>query len=553
MVFMTKKFYKIIIINLCILLLFVFSILLMYKYRFSVHRALSQYHLYHELKRGLFFYIKHPDENRGMKYYYNEEVFGRNKSQEVGLKWWFRPSHVGTFSAPGLVDDTDHDGRPEVFMYGGSKNIYCLDGGTGELIWRFELPFGRVGALAATLEDANDDGANELIVGSHTHLPIRVYCLNTQKSPRKRILWYTNVHGDFIQGGIVSFRNKQKEVRVVAGTRDAPYSRGTLNVLDGRGKYIYPPIYGIDMCNNRPTIGDINNDGDLDMIVGSHNFYGAKYGHKVNVFNVETGNLIWSKPMEFDTGYMQFPIVDINNNNKYVVLAGSFVLNAQNGDTIYDFSKENKFGLISLSYVLQNNRDKSIYFGDTNKIVDAHTEKLVYKFNSFPRGAPGYFLDLDGDGCSDFLNAYLVFERKLPKVKFYLFDAFTGQLKDTVTINIDQSAFKVLQEYLPCQQEVDNYISGISNFDKQEHEEKTDMIKKFDKFNQLSFILADTDGDMHWEALVNFNSIVLCFDLPFIIFEKYNSFRYRKLTGDPLEDQSGFNYDLPNRAFKHSD
>ncbi len=69
-----------------------------------------------------------------------------------------------------------------------------------------------------------------------------------------------------------------------------------------------------------------------------------------------------------------------------------------------------------------------------------------------------------------------------------------------------------------------------------------------ENFPRLSFILADVDGDMLWEALCNFNLVVFCFDLPFAISEQYTPFRYRRLAGDPLEDHSGFNYDSPKRA-----
>ncbi|MBU2540874.1 MAG: hypothetical protein KJ593_03130 [Candidatus Omnitrophica bacterium] len=64
-------------------------------------------------------------------------------------------------------------------------------------------------------------------------------------------------------------------------------------------------------------------------------------------------------------------------------------------------------------------------------------------------------------------------------------------------------------------------------------------------------MLADVDGDMHWEALMTVNAVLFCSDLPFRVSKKYMPFRYRRLSGDPLEDHSGFNYDIAQseRAF----
>lgn len=161
-------------IALMTLIILFISCILLYKYRSFIHSKITHYHLYHELKY-IFFAQKYAKGNVNMKYYYDKEAWGKSVDSNLPVEWWFRPSHLGVFCSTGLVDDVDNDGKPEVYVCGGSKYIYCLDGKTGKLSWKFTLPFAHVGALAAILEDVNNDGMKELIVGSHTDLPLRVY------------------------------------------------------------------------------------------------------------------------------------------------------------------------------------------------------------------------------------------------------------------------------------------------------------------------------------------------------------------------------------------
>jgi len=522
---------------------------LVYKFRFNIQSRLTHYHLYHEIKRKLLPFSKYAQGNMNMKYYYNPEESGSNTNSKLSPKWWFRPSHMGTFFSPGLVDDADNDGQTEVYIYGGSNHIYCLDGKSGELIWRFTLPFGRVGALAAILDDIDGDNNKELIVGSHTDLPIRVYCLSTKKNDPTRIKWFTNVHGDFLQGGLVSMRNKEGQVRIIAATRDAPYSRGTLNVLDSNGKHLYPPIFGVDVCNHRPSISDVNNDGYFDMILGSHNYYGAEHGHKVTAFTIDTGEIIWSTPVGFDTGVSQFPVVDIDNDGKTEVLADSKILNASDGSIVYDLNRDSQLNLTSVPKIFNKRNGSAIFWADSHKVINRQTKKTIYKFNDFPRGAAEFFLDLDQDSEADYLNAYL-HTGENPHVKFYLFDAQSGDLKQTIDKRLDDRAYRAMREDLPSQQELRDFAAhGTTRYSSPEYLEKTVKLRDRDNITRLSFILADVDEDMHWEALCNYNSVVFCFDLPFAIPREYNSLRARSLSGDPLRDHSGFNYDLSKRAY----
>jgi hypothetical protein len=145
------------------------------------------------------------------------------------------------------------------------------------------------------------------------------------------VYWARNVQGDFFQGGLFFFQTANGEIRIVMATRDAPYARGSMNILDGFGDRIVPEMPGFDVCNNRPAFVDVNADGELDIIIGSHGFYGAKYANKLTAIESLKGSVIWSTPVGTDTGWVNFPILDIDSDGeKEIIVPKDNILGIKN-------------------------------------------------------------------------------------------------------------------------------------------------------------------------------------------------------------------------------
>lgn len=152
--------------------------------------------------------------------------------------WGFRPSHAVPCYPMPVIADVDKDGSPEVFIGSYSKEITVINGRNKSLQWNWSLPFGVLGGRSIFLQDINNDGKEELILGTSTSLPVRIYAINTNPilKQKERLIWKTDVRGDFIEGGINVFQGKgDTGVIILASTRDAPYSRGSFNLINNVG------------------------------------------------------------------------------------------------------------------------------------------------------------------------------------------------------------------------------------------------------------------------------------------------------------------------------
>ena len=240
---------------------------------------------------------------------------------ELRPRWAFRPSHAVPIYPVPVVDDTNGDGVAEVYLGSYTRELYVLDGRDGTRLWDWKLPFGVVGGIAVGVTDLENDGEKEVIFGSNWTLPIRVYALRTDPglADDERLKWVRNVSGDFIEAGFSIVRGP--ETFVVAATRDAPYSRGSLNVIDESGNFHYAPIAGLDVCLSRIAIGTMRPGGGPVLVHGSHAFYGAKYGHRLTARELNTGQLLWSTELPGDTGYQNHQVVDVDFDGRPEIVA----------------------------------------------------------------------------------------------------------------------------------------------------------------------------------------------------------------------------------------
>ena len=474
-----------------------------------VYRERASYHWYHLLKLQIFGDV--ASQSIVTKYEIGfvpaEHVaFSAEESnQGFGPSWAFRPAHYGvpTYGVP-IVDDTDLDGVPEVYVGSYTPELSVLDGRDGSLLWDWSLPFGVIGGRAISVADVDDDGEKDVVVGSHWTLPIRVYALRTAAglASDQRLKWVRNVAGDFIESGL----NVVHEGRsyVVAATRDAPYSRGSLNVIDGDGRFHYAPISGLDVCGNRIAVGPLGLHGETALVHGSHSFYGAEYGHKITARELSSGRLLWSTELPGDTGFQNHQIVDIDFDGRPEVVA--FALTEPSNDSDLLGIQSAAFVLAGDTGAVKGSLDGSVFgvlpekqllligqeiyetgYGMTTRVSAVDTQgEVVYRLPAVSFGVrfaeDGRYRLVD----IGYVEGQLVLD---------IYDAGTGIREHALSTPLSLPVYKQGSDY------------GIFGPPAQTL-----------YFNTL----ADTDGDGNWNALVQIRDFIVDVQLPIKIHPSYD-------------------------------
>lgn len=507
---------KKIILGIMLLLFLCVFLYLLYAYR-------TYFLTYHALRVSLF-----GDETK--KYNYSKEDYkfysDKKDSWQFGKKWRFTPAsriieaddmRRNCYYPEPIVNDVDKDGVPEVFITSYSRKVYCLNGQNGELIWEYELPYGITGGVTAQLIDVDNDGMDELVFGTHAPLPIRVYCIKTDKLCRDRLVWVKNVYGDFIEGALTSFINDEKKARIIYGTRSAPYIFGSTGVIDEKGRFLNFPTFSVDVCMAKPTVYK-DKKNRYTSFGGSHRWipenYGAsggrkiweKYGKMIYARDVESGEILWTNYRGYDTGFDISLVVDYDFNGVFRIVSmcdnknhGSDILDPETGELIGEtpvrclavFQQGGK------KYLLGTSGDINLalyeyktYKGPYTKIYDIPVNISTVR----------YILDIDSDGKQE----YLMEELNGKNLEIIFRDALSGEVKYKFTADLTKA-----------------WAANPSVMCYDQH------------------VLADSDNDGAWEYLTMIGGAITCFDLPFKVKACYPKYNYM-----PFGDIYGTGYNL---------
>lgn len=404
--------------------------------------------------------------------------------------WAFRPSHAFPIYPIPVTGDVDHDGIPEVYIAGSSREVYALDGKTGNSLWEWRLPFGVIGSRVVELGDLDSDGAEEIIVGSSISLPARVYALKggVQRS-EERLLWARNLSGDFLEGGL-SFVNDPStgSPLIVAATRDGQASSGTLNIIKADGSFLFQPALGIDDCLSRPAIGNIPASSEISLIHGSHKFLGVTYGNRIVARDLRTGKIHWVSSEIGDTGWQNHQIVDVDFDSRNEVIAFAGVQNAKNNH----------------NFILD---------GATGAII----REVPWKFMGVIKESKCLLVSQNNETSCLRPDGTVVY--KIPNISFGIESEETsGILLFNITFNDNRLLIK-------CYRAIDGSLikEYSSNLELPKYDNPADYGIWGEPSMGMSFCtLADTDNDGQWDMLIQVGDFIVNVKLPFKVLKGVN-------------------------------
>jgi Concanavalin A-like lectin/glucanases superfamily/FG-GAP-like repeat/Bacterial TSP3 repeat/PQQ-like domain len=319
---------------------------------------------------------------------------------ETGNTQWTYSTAGDIYSSP-AISDLDNDGDLEIVFGSRDNKVYCVSH-TGTTEWTYSTS-GDVDSDPA-IGDIDGDGKMEIIIGSDDN---DLYCLSDTGS----LQWKYDGSADIDTNAVIADVDGDGEIEIVFATdygrliclsKDGssewsisksgyPFDSGiSLADVDGDG---YPEIFvGSDndnlYCYNGngteyarwyedldrdidaiPVIGDIDMDGDLEVIVGNSLYENSTYYGKIHVYDASTGNLEWTY---IAGGIIDTAVVlcDLGGDNKLDIVFGSDDNNiysiSGNGTLNWKFYTNGDISSSINVVDLYNNGTLSILFGDAD-------------------------------------------------------------------------------------------------------------------------------------------------------------------------------------------
>ncbi|MEE8401230.1 MAG: FG-GAP-like repeat-containing protein [Candidatus Hydrothermarchaeaceae archaeon] len=198
------------------------------------------------------------------------------------------------------------------------------------------------------------------------------------------------------------------EIFVVAGD--------TLYALDDdttSASTLWPPISGINSDYSSPAVGDINNDGIPEVIVGAENDI-------VSAYNAQNGNLLWQYTTGGDVDSSP-AIGDVDGDCKTEVVIGSddgklYVLNGEDGSLAYNYTTGNAISSSPIIADMDGDGRLEIAFGNDG----------------------GNFYIIGSSGSSG--GEWQMFHQCLKRAGYYYDKSCAGPLSSSITEAVGEDA-----------------------------------------------------------------------------------------------------------------
>ncbi len=260
-----------------------------------------------------------------------------SKSQSDGDA--FKAGYMGTnFSVP-TVADLNNDGNKEIaFNTSDRSGTVCLLDKSGNMLtnWPKGCAFktGDTGKLngiysSPVFEDIDKDNQLECIVSG------LMYDIRNNSSDKLRLLNAWKINGDYVQGWPNNSKDEYASDATPAvgdldkdGRKEIVFveknNTGTdVIVLDADGniKSGWPVNLQISNQTSSPVLGDINNDGNLEIILTEgYTVSGQENNKKINIWKKDGSYLSgWPKQFNFNMGHSP-ALADFNNDKKLEIV-----------------------------------------------------------------------------------------------------------------------------------------------------------------------------------------------------------------------------------------
>ncbi len=233
------------------------------------------------------------------------------------------------------IEDLNGDDTSDVLFGAGSYSdaAFCVDGTNGSVIWKFQA--NDAVFAVAEIQDINDDGKNEALVGTGDPYEDRIVCVSGASLGTATILWQHGFAGASVHDvAAIDDVNGDGKQDALAGVWDGMvYCRNGVN-----GAHIWSTPLGQYIMRVAP-IDDVDDDGIQDVLVGS-------WGNSIICLSGADGSLICSY-LTGDDVWAVDGVDDINGDGYPEAVGGSFdhkvyCVDLRACDTLWTYTTANR-------------------------------------------------------------------------------------------------------------------------------------------------------------------------------------------------------------------
>jgi len=285
-----------------------------------------------------------------------------------GTEMWRYDTHERLSVPPTVADVTGGPGL-EVVVLANSGQVFCLEGGSGSVLWQTSLPgmvdWGRTGFAAA---DITGNGSLELVAADSLET---LTCM----TGAGKLVWSNTHPGVYNTYPAVADVNGDGYPEVLAGAMDSP-----LVCISHEGKKLWQlPPQGAE--GSTPVAADLTGDGVAEILVGIGNGLAAVDGK---------GEVLWTFAMRHEVD-CAIAVADADGDGAVEVyavdLGGKFVCLTPDGGLKWEADVEQR--------VRRNPAIADVDGDGVNEILVAGYSSKLYVFD--PKGLLEEAVSVDGD------------------------------------------------------------------------------------------------------------------------------------------------------------
>lgn len=253
-------------------------------------------------------------------------------AQSPTVKWWY-DTFDSSFGQSASAD-IDNDGKLEIVFgcYRNDGNVYALNSEDGSLLWKYNthaVGYEGCNDAAPLIYDVDNDGSLEVIVAASCNS--KTFCFDGATGELK---WVCNSRGSDSPPTVADIDNDGKP-EILHGEFGGYLL--CINGEDGTQSWeiLVDPNSWIQTA---PTIVDLDNNGQLDFVIGTWNF---NQQSGVYAYRGDNHSLLWTYPIP-DYIYHGTAVADLDKDGKPELVLGGY------NDKLYCFEGEN--GTIKWTY-----------------------------------------------------------------------------------------------------------------------------------------------------------------------------------------------------------